>query len=599
MRLSIYLWRFLALIVLPALWHSPCHAASLVITVAGTISSGADNNVFGFGENAPLAGKSFTLTYTLDTSTGASVAPSCTNTASVFQDFSNDCNSGVMSASGSTLIQIGGATMSYTDYSDISISRDISLVGSHYVQTIGSNDTAVEAQGLATMTAKRLKPDFDWRSAFSDAKIGTIEFYGTSNGSFEIEDGMNSASATLVPASITVSASSPCSVQSVSLTVDNTSVGKQPNILGGNVVGTDSNGIPYGNSLTVPDVSITGGSGFTPVDFGDLQFSQKEDGNPYGNYTGTNEAISVGALPVNGQAVLGYISGYEKGGGATGAFNDQVVATVCGTSSSALNIYEYYPSINSAKTVQFDIGQSQVTDAVFTDTSALNATGIQEFFDHYGTFLADFYFDSHTEEGGWYNPDGTGQTMDTYSSTDDAYCPTVSQCPAVGDTGINAATVLLKAAVAGGVNPELLLTKLQVEKQLIINAATLPSVGRLNAALGCKGSGNQTFLAQLYCAASTYRTRLNDAEKLTFPYFFPQINDDPIQNVQYAYSAPNLTGETCNEEVLMNGCAFVGYYVADASTYSELKYTPFVQTSTEGGGVRLFETLWLQFSQVW
>jgi hypothetical protein len=157
--------------------------------------------------------------------------------------------------------------------------------------------------------------------------------------------------------------------------------------------------------------------------------------------------------------------------------------------------------------------------------------------------------------------------------------------------------VLLNAAVAGGVNPELLLTKLQVEKQLIINAPTLPSTARLNAALGCKGSGNQTFLAQLYCAASTYRTRLNNAMTLTFPYFFRQINTIPLQNVQYAYSAP--AGAPCQDTELAEGCALVGYYIADASTYSELKHTPFVQTSTSGGGVRLFETLWYQFSQVW
>ena len=43
------------------------------------------------------------------------------------------------------------------------------------------------------------------------------------------------------------------------------------------------------------------------------------------------------------------------------------------------------------------------------------------------------------------------------------------------------------------------------------------------------------------------------------------------------------------------GCPNVAFAVNTASTYTEFRYTPYVQTYPNGGGVFLFEKLWRSY----
>jgi hypothetical protein len=381
----------------------------------------------------------------------------------------------------------------------------------------------------------------------------------------------------------------------MSIDNSNDSTGKQPNILGGNL-----------NFLTTVTIAVDPEpTAWEAVTFGDKAVGEKAKG--------ANDSWSVGAIPdSSGNATIQYQAILAP------TYNDELTASVCQAESSPLAIYLYNPYLDDAETKRIDIGQSQVNNALFVDTTYLTQAQVQAFLqavpvkDSTATsFLANFYFVDTNGDNSFVNGFFDANDDKKYDEGDPMYCSDGSDdCIPLNTPGLPANLVsqmIVNAAVNYGINPGLLLVKLQVEHQLntVTVEPTYCSVtgpadcAILNDAMGCMGA--MTFFDQLNCAASVYYTHFQSGMGPTFkyPYFFPQKNQIPYQNIQYAAStAENVS---CKVRTLVDGCFLVGYYVGDASTYSQIKYTPFVQTSSApaGGGVRLFEQLWFNYSQSW
>jgi hypothetical protein len=150
-------------------------------------------------------------------------------------------------------------------------------------------------------------------------------------------------------------------------------------------------------------------------------------------------------------------------------------------------------------------------------------------------------------------------------------------------------------AAANSVNSGILLVTLQKVSSLL-TSQVLPKTGQLNSAMGC--GKTSTFAMQISCAAVTLKNSFN--MPITYPYFFPvnsgektcYPNCNVVQSIQYSFG-PN----TCNKVSHPATCDLVGFWLADAATFAQYEYTPFVQTHSTGifGGVRAFETLWFNY----
>jgi hypothetical protein len=258
-----------------------------------------------------------------------------------------------------------------------------------------------------------------------------------------------------------------------------------------------------------------------------------------------------------------------------------------------------------------NIHQSQVDDTTFVNSADLSPDEVQNFLVTEGTFLSKFYLIDYTDgdvNSGFFDYDGDG----VYHSADgdEPYCSDGSTtCVPDGtlaSAGRSAAAAISQAAYDNGVNPKLLLVKLQVE-QIIISAPDLLDTSQMNWAEGC--ASPSTFMDQLECAGQAYIDNYDETPSGTSPstpYFWPVIASTPPTSdqikasIQYAYAAPPTPpSASCNDGVLHTGCGLVSLYINNAATYAQYHYTPFMQTNTAGGGVRLFEQLWAQYSSKW
>lgn len=141
--------------------------------------------------------------------------------------------------------------------------------------------------------------------------------------------------------------------------------------------------------------------------------------------------------------------------------------------------------------------------------------------------------------------------------------------------GLSAAKIFAREAVGQGVNPKVLLATAEKEQSLI-SRAILPSAVLLNFAMGCGSPTN--FVAQVHCAAATFFNQftLTPSE----PFFFPK-QADINQDIQHFVT--NL------------GRQPVGFQINTRATFAQYKYTPFIQSLANGGGVFLFEKVWKNF----
>jgi hypothetical protein len=279
----------------------------------------------------------------------------------------------------------------------------------------------------------------------------------------------------------------------------------------------------------------------------------------------------------------------NRSGQATAAYTAGISSLGEDTVQGAISLTQFPALAEMFNYSGFYFNQSQVDNATFVNFADLNTEAVQLFFDNVipgGDFLSKFYFDDATVTAGWYNPSAAGSTSDKYATTDTKYCPTSLSCPAVGDTGTSAAMVIANIATQYGINPKLLLVKLQKEQSLI-NKTRVPTAATLNYATGC--SPRSTFLGQLECAAHTFINKFNLDPTPSSPYFWPINSSSVAKSVQFAYS--NTT--PCVDGKLISGCVSVGFAVNNAATFAQYKYTPFMDTLPAGtGGVELFETIW-------
>jgi hypothetical protein len=359
------------------------------------------------------------------------------------------------------------------------------------------------------------------------------------------------------------------------VSIDTSSVGAQPNIL-------DPSQSTY-IDVTIPSVSTWFPATFSYLDSG----------------SHNSNTVKMTATDTSGDGTIQYVSAGDN-------TVDQATATACGNASSSVSVYDHKLFLDSGNTQAFLIGQSQVTDSVYANPNDLSATGVQTFFNNSNSgpsFLASFYFvnvlypGSSGVESGFMDTNGNLQ----YDSGEPMYCSdgsTTCLTPGTAATA-SAAAVLWIDAYIYGINPKLLLTKLQVEHSWNTQA-TLPTTGALNNAFGC-GTSSPTFNEQLYCGAGLYNTRyVGDPSE---PFFFPVVSYN-WEDIQYAYSAPSSAA--CEDvdstygdpdyNLLVDGCDVVGFSIATRATYAQYKFTPFVQTSTSGGGVRNFEQFWYNYS---
>jgi hypothetical protein len=260
--------------------------------------------------------------------------------------------------------------------------------------------------------------------------------------------------------------------------------------------------------------------------------------------------------------------------GPAGSISDTqtVAATVSGSAcgkqfSNLATVYNY----NS-----FDIHQSLISNAVYTNPNGFTATAIQTFFVAKNSFLANFYFAGST--GGYIDTNKNGR----YDAGEPSY-PAGSKTFPVGTTGTRASDWFFNRAQAYGINAKLLVIKAQVEHSLI-STSSLPVDGILNSALGCQDGHSNNFYDQVTCSANTFANRYHESSfngrPLNYPFWFRTTD-----GIKHAVKG-NCDG---------SGCVLVAFPVYNTATYVQYRYTPYVQSKTDGGGVYLLELLWRQY----
>lgn len=537
-------------------------AQNVTITVTGNVSG---TDVVGvFGSPGTLSGP-YTLVYTFSNTNGY-ITAGCSNSG---------CGSGTFGTGslspGSAALTINGNTYYFgTNPTDTARFSTVSqtVPGSTYTSALyassnySSDNVSVSISGSASPALA-----FDWRAALNSSVVSNAT---STTASFSISGGY-AAYGTLSVTGMTPSGTPTCSATpTVSL---NDEIGysgtPQPNII--------NTAVPTYITVTIP-----GSTTWFPAAF---SFSNS------GMYDFSPIRQTATITPPTGQII--YVNG-----GYTQV--DTATATACGNpSSNSVTIYDNAKYVGGL--TQFDVTQSQVTNAQFTNSSALTAAQINTFFSKVDggspSFMSAFYWTSigGSVEAGFFDENGDG----VYHQTDDGdpYCSDgTTTCVADGtlaSSGVSAGTAVWYAADYFGVNPELLLDRMQGESQLNVRDY-LPSDTVLNSALNCGGypyGSSATYFGQLACAAYLFAKWYIAAPSL--PYFWPI--DDGSDSVQYAFAdgGPNAY---CADGHLVSFCDFVGFNMNNASTYSQYKYNPFVNTSIGGGGFFGFEQLWYQYS---
>ena len=264
-----------------------------------------------------------------------------------------------------------------------------------------------------------------------------------------------------------------------------------------------------------------------------------------------------------GKGVSRYVSGVKSFGDISTS-TAEISAQVCGSSFPNLaHVFNYRG---------FDFHTSHVSNTEFINSSSMTQAQIQKFFEDQSSFLANFYLVGQI--GGFLDMNGNGKL--------DAGEPTYSATGVViplHATGTRASSILSAAATQQGVNPKILLATLEKENSLI-SSQTLPSAGVLNIAMGVKKQP-YNFVCQINFSAQTFINRFNDGKfagrTIVYPFFFHATD-----GIRHA-----VTGLT--------GLQAVGFQINTAATYAQYRYTPYIQSLKNGGGVYRFETLWEDF----
>ena len=262
-----------------------------------------------------------------------------------------------------------------------------------------------------------------------------------------------------------------------------------------------------------------------------------------------------------GKATGTYLSGVITAGNTSTTIAN-LNATICDQTFQDLSrIFNYNG---------FNFHESQVSNDEFIDFTAMDTDAIQSFFEARGSFLARFMLVGRI--GGFLDTNGNGR-LDTGEPVYSA----MGQAVPMNAHGISAATIFSRAATGQEVNPKVLIVTVEKENSLI-SRTTLPNQTVLNFAMGC---GNPSdFVEQIQCSAKTLARRFKDTRvfgrTISYPFFFHAT--DGVRH--------SVTGL---------GRQPVGFAVNTAATYAQYRYTPFIQSLQNGGGVFLFERIWLNF----
>ena len=232
--------------------------------------------------------------------------------------------------------------------------------------------------------------------------------------------------------------------------------------------------------------------------------------------------------------------------GSTGTNTSTFSAKACGTAvtvSAPIHVYNYNG---------YNVHRSRLEPAAFRNGDGMTAAAIQAVFTRRGSFLRSFIF---TSSGGFVDSNGNGK----YDKGESAY----GSVP-VGATGTSAANLFASTAKGFNINPVLLLATVQKEKGLL-SASTMPSKSTLDWAFGCTPTSD--FKSQMECSARTFAKWFYGAPS-TYPFLMGSIGHNPG-----------------------TGTVTVEVPVETASTYSQYRYTPWIQDQSNGGGVYLFEAI--------
>ena len=258
-----------------------------------------------------------------------------------------------------------------------------------------------------------------------------------------------------------------------------------------------------------------------------------------------------------------------------------------------------------------------------------DAAEIQTFLQQRNSFLANFYFSTHTKEGFYDGDGGTAGEWDPGIDTvyeapsgqnsagdatrgnadfDDCTGTVVEGNRRCGET-ISASTLIARLASCTNavdanfgtssfdctrrshrVTPKNMLVTLQKEHSLVAETGH-PATTELNDAMGCneRTLTTQNFFDQIGCGADTFVRRYTETHfggrPLNFPFFF-RLSDGLFHGGIIPYT---------------EGGDPVAFSVQNRLTYVQYRYTNWIQSEPTGGGVYLYYELWneARFNYPW
>jgi hypothetical protein len=253
----------------------------------------------------------------------------------------------------------------------------------------------------------------------------------------------------------------------------------------------------------------------------------------------------------------------------------------------------------------FTFNDLTITDDEHNNSNDMTQAQVQQFFEQRRSFLARFILSTMSTEG-FYDSNNN----ETWDVGEPLYEPdqSIRNGRFDGATATQRASqIFFDAAQARGINPKILIVTAEKEQSLISRAA-LPingqygELGTLDCAMG-NGCGNPAlrgFIQQVTGAADTFRRRFNDSSAsrsfqgrvVAFPLFI-MVTNDVTQNVRHRLHDQDQG----NPRVPVSFWILVGN--SHRATYAQFRYTPHVQAEPNGGGVYLFEKIWLQYQPLW
>ena len=424
----------------------------------GTVSSGTDvSGVFGHGANYTFSSDPFTLTYTFDTTKGTET-PSCTVSGSTTTCVSEITGTGATTSPGTATLTINSHTYTFGANGSDSTNHSTAIIeipGTTFSSSLQVTDnTANDSVSVALSSSSSSITNFDWRTGFNSSFLSAAS---TKVAPFAISNGSNHASGALNVTGLSESGFS-CSASAPTVFIHTL---LEPNIL------------VLDNSTTVV-ATISGATTWYPISLSYV------DGGIHGF-----ELPTAMVATSDGTDATGTLS-YQSEGDQV---NEQITATACTNAADPYPIYDFNLWLDDPDdTTYLNLQQSQVDDTAYNNDTDLSAANIETMLRSNslvsgGSFLAAFYLNDNGN-GGWILPTTTGAATNTYNSgTDTAYCG--GACPTSGDTGKYVATYIAQAASTSGINPKLLLVKLQVESSLV-SSVSIPSDSLLNFAFGLR-----------------------------------------------------------------------------------------------------------------